>query len=99
MGVRGVDLPLDLELLLLPGREDAVEQLLGDFGRQDRQAFEARELATHPYRRRRADGEVEVGGTERDHRFEQVVDRAHRRSGKGGDPVHAVDYRHRPGVT
>ena len=27
-GVRGVDLPLDLELLLLLGREDAVEQLL-----------------------------------------------------------------------
>ncbi len=59
-GVRGVDLPLDLELLLLPGREDAVEQLLGDVGRQDRRAVEARKLATHPYRRRRADGEVEV---------------------------------------
>ena len=59
-GMRRVDLPLDLELLLLLGGEDAVEQLLRVLGREHGSAFEALELAANADRRRRPHREVEV---------------------------------------
>jgi hypothetical protein len=93
-----VDLPLDLELLLLLGREHAVEQLLNHVRSQRRDTLEPLELSTDADRRGRPHRQMEVGRAARDHRLEQLVDRAHRGHG-GRDAAHVVRYRHGPGVT
>jgi hypothetical protein len=98
-GVRGVDLPLDLELLLLLGREDAVEQLLRVLGGQHRSAFEALELTADADRGRCPHRQVEVRGAARDHRLEEVVDRSNRSGRRRRDPGHDGGYRQRQGVT
>ena len=97
--MRGVDLPLDLELLLLLRREDAVEQLLGVLGGQHGSAVEALELTADADRRRRPHREVEVGGAPRDHRLEEVVDRSNRSGDGGSDPGHEFGYRQGRWVT
>ena len=98
--MRRVDLALDLELLLLLGREHAVEELLRVLGREDRSALEALELAADADRRRRPHRQVEVGGAARDHGLEEVVDRSNRSGGHGGrDPGHEFGYRQGRGVT
>jgi hypothetical protein len=95
----GVDLPLDLELLLLLGREDAVEQLLGVLGREHGSPVEALELAADADRRRRPHREVEVGCAPRDHRLEEVVDRSNRSGDGGSNPGHEFGYRQGRWVT
>ena len=97
--VRRVDLALDLELLLLLRREDAVEQLLGVLGRRARSAVKALELTADADRRRRPHREVEVGGAPRDHRLEEVVDRSNRSGDGGSDPGHEFGYRQGRWVT
>ena len=52
--VREVELPLDLEVLLLLAREDPVDELLRVLGRQLVVFVEARHLAVHANRRARA---------------------------------------------
>ena len=73
--VREVDLPVDLEPLLLLGREDAVEELLRVVRRQLGQLLQDGHLAAHAGDRRRARGDVQVGSPERFHALEQLVDR------------------------
>ena len=96
--VRGVDLALDLELLLLLGREHAVEQLLRDVRGQRRNALEALELAADANRGRRPHRQVEVGRAARDHCLEQLVDRAQREDG-GRDAAHVCAIGTASGVT
>ena len=74
-----VELAVGLEQLLLLGREDAVDQVARLLRRELRVSSGMRlELAAHADDRRRADGEVEVGGVGFDHLGEQVVDGASR---------------------
>ena len=73
--VREVDLPVDLEALLLLGVEDAVEELLGVVRRQLRQLLEDGHFAAHACDGRRTRGDMKVGGAERFHALEQLVDR------------------------
>jgi hypothetical protein len=70
-----VDLAADLEVLLLLGGEDPVEQLLRDLGGQRRDFLQGLELAAHAHRRVRADGQVQIGRVARHHLLEQIVDR------------------------
>ena len=94
-----VDLPLDLELLLLLRREDAVEQLLGVLGGEHGCALEALELTADADRRRRPHREMEIRGAACDHRLEEVVDRSNRSGDGGSDPGHEFGYRQGRWVT
>ena len=58
--MREVELPLDLELLLLLAREDAVEELLRVLRRERRVLVQALDFSTHAYDRRRPNGHMEV---------------------------------------
>ena len=97
--VRHVDLTLDLELLLLLRREDAVEQLLRVVGRQGQIALKPLELAPETNRGWSPYREVKIGRPAGDHCLQQLVDRLQgvwlgwRHAG------HEVGYRHAPGVT
>ena len=73
--VGDVDLALVLEVLLLLGREDPVEQPLGVLGRQPGELLEPLEVPVHADDRLGADRDVEVGRAARNHVLEQVVDR------------------------
>ena len=95
----GVDLALDLELLLLLRREHAVEQLLRVLGGEHGSAVEALELTADADRRRRPHREVEVGSAARDHRLEEVVDRSNRSGDGRSDPGHEFGYRQGQWVT
>ena len=74
-GVREVELAPRLELLLLLGREDPVDEGARLVRGELLRVREALELPVHPHHRRRADREVEVGGVVLDHPGEQFVDR------------------------
>ncbi len=71
--VREVELPLDLEILLLLAREDLVHELLGVGRRQRVVLLEALDLPVHTDRRARAHADVEVGGAPRHHLLQKVV--------------------------
>src|SRR5882724_2954285 len=58
--VREIELPLDLEILLLLAREDAVEQLLRPLRREGVVIAHALDFSTHANDRRRSDGHMEV---------------------------------------
>ena len=58
--MREVELALDLEVLLLLAREDAVEELLRVIRRERRVLVQALDLSTHAYDRRRPNGHMEV---------------------------------------
>ncbi len=73
--VRDVDLPIDLQMLLLLRREDAIEEALRVVGRQPRELLDALQPAVQADDGVRARRDVQVGCTERDHVLEQVVDR------------------------
>jgi hypothetical protein len=73
--VRDVDLPVDLQVFLLLGREDAVEEALRVVRCQPRELFDPLKPAVQPNDGIRARGDVQVGCAERDHVLEQVVDR------------------------
>ena len=73
--VRDVDLAVDLQVLLLLGREDAVEQPLGVVSGEARELVQPLEAAVQADDRVRSDRDVQVGRAESDHRLEQVVDR------------------------
>ena len=73
-GMREVDLAIQLEVLLLLGREDAVEQLLRDIGRQRRDLLQRLQLPAYAHDRVRAHGDVQIGRVTRHHLLEQIVD-------------------------
>jgi hypothetical protein len=73
--VREVELPVDLELLLLLGREDPVEEPLVLVGRELAELLEAHEMAVHAHGRLGPTRDVQVRRAARDHALEQVVDR------------------------
>ncbi len=66
-GVRDVDLPLDLEPLLLLGRQDAVQPLAGVVGGQRREIGDRLDLAPDPDRRRGPHAQVEIGSAPFEH--------------------------------
>jgi len=70
-----VDLTIELEVLLLLRREDAVEQLLRHVPRQRRDLLERLELPAHAHDWVRANGDVQIGRVPRHHLLEQIVDR------------------------
>ena len=72
--VREVDLPVDLEVLLLLARQDAVEQRLGRLGVERRNAVEPLQMPANADSGRRSDRDVQVGGTHCDGLLEQLVD-------------------------
>ena len=61
-GIGEVDLPVDLEPLLLLGREDAIEKVARLLRREHVEVLERREAAAHAQQRRRPSRDVEVGG-------------------------------------
>jgi hypothetical protein len=73
--MREVDLAVDLEVLLLLGREDPVEQLLRNVGRQRRDVLERLQLPAHAYDRVRGHGDVQIGRVPRHHLLQEIVDR------------------------
>ena len=73
-GVREVDLAVDLEPLLLLGREDAIEKVARLLRRKGLEVLERRQLAAHAQQRRRARGDVEVGGVLSGGALEKRVD-------------------------
>jgi hypothetical protein len=78
-----VELPLDLEVLLLLAREDLVHELLGVLGRERLDLLHPLDVPAHASRRLGADGEVQVGGASRRHLLQQVVDGISHRHGMG----------------
>ena len=73
--VREVELALDLEVLLLLGREDLVQQLLRVVGLERLELLEPLDVAVHSDRGLRAHAQVQVGGAARHHLLQQIVDR------------------------
>ena len=72
--VREVELAVDLELLLLLGREDAIEEVPRRVRHDLLLVRERHEIAVDTHGRRRPGNEVEVGRTRLDGAAEQVVD-------------------------
>ena len=72
--VREVELAVDLEALLLLGREDAVEERARRVRHDLLLVREGREVAVHAHGGRRSRHEVEVGRSHLDGAAEQVVD-------------------------
>ena len=72
--VREVELAVDLELLLLLGREDAVEEVPRRVRHDLLLVRERHEIAVDTHGRRRPGNEVEIGRTRLDGAAEQVVD-------------------------
>ena len=72
--VREVELAVDLEPLLLLGREDAIEQAARVVCGERLVLLDAHDVPAHAERRRAADRHMEVGRTVGDHLLEQVVD-------------------------
>ena len=72
--VREVELTLQLEVLLLLAREDAIEERARVVRGERLEAFSAGDVPSHTERRRASDRDMQVGGAERDHLLEQVVD-------------------------
>ena len=84
-----VELPVELELLLLLGREDPVERLARRLGVERLGAVRRREAPADAEGRRRPDREMEVGGVELEHLLEQARRwrrLRHRLAGIGRDP-------------
>jgi hypothetical protein len=73
-GVREVDLAVDLEILLLLGREDPVEELLRRLGRQRLDVLQRLQVPAHADHRVRAHRDVQIGRVSRHHLLEQIVD-------------------------
>ena len=69
-----VELPIDLELLLLLGGEDAIEERARVVGHDLLDVGKRGEIAVDPHGRRGAGDEVEIGGLDIDSAPEQVVD-------------------------
>ena len=72
--MREVELPFDLQLLLLLAREDAVEQLLRVLGSERREFVQALHFSTHANDRRRPHRDVQVGGVARHHVLQELID-------------------------
>ena len=72
--VREVELALQLEVLLLLAREDPVQERTRVVRGERLEALSARNVPAHAERRRASDRDMQVGGAERDHLLEQVVD-------------------------
>ena len=70
-----VDLPVDLEPLLLLGGEDAVEELLRRLAGQRVEILDRPDFAVHADRRGGSSRQVQVGGAPGGHAAEQLVDR------------------------
>jgi len=73
-GIREVDLPVDLEPLLLLGREDAVEKVPRLLRREGLELLERSQPAADAQQRRRARGDVEVRGVLVGNALEKRVD-------------------------
>ena len=69
-----VELALQLEVLLLLAREDPVEERTRVIRGERLEAFGPRNVPSHTECRRTSDRDMQVGGAERDHLLEQVVD-------------------------
>ena len=76
--VREVELPVHLELLLLLGGEDAIEEAARVVG-HDLVAVERRQIAVHAHARRRTGNEVQIRRARRGGTAQQVVDGGRRR--------------------
>ena len=76
--MREVDLPCDLEVLLLLGGEDAVKEVARVLGSEGSDVGEPLEHAAHANHRRRVDRQMEVRGVARSDLLEQRVDRERR---------------------
>src|SRR4029079_16854680 len=74
-GIGEVDLAVDLEALLLLGREHAIEKVTGLLRREGLEVLERRQRATHAQQRRRPRGDVKVGGVLSGNALEKRVDR------------------------
>ena len=72
--MREVELALDLEVLLLLAREDAVEELLRVIRREGVVLVQALDFSTHANDGGRPDGHMEVGRIARHHVLEELVD-------------------------
>ncbi len=70
-----IELALDLELLLLLGREDPIQEPLGVVGREPGHVGQALEAPVDADSRLGAGRDVQVRGPARDDAFEQIVDR------------------------
>jgi len=84
-----VELAQDLELLLLVGREDAVEQRARRVALQGLGAFQPEDVAVHANGRRSARHEVEIRSTGLHRACQQVVDRERRRVHEQGGYRHS----------
>jgi pilus retraction protein PilT len=80
--VREVELAVQLEMLLLLAREDAVEERARVVRGERLEALGADDMPANPVRRRTPDRHVKVGSAERDHLLEQVVDGSQLRHGR-----------------
>ena len=72
--VREVELALQLEVLLLLAREDAVEELLCLLGRECRELLEPLDVPAHANDRGSPRRHMEIGGIALHHVFEQLID-------------------------
>jgi hypothetical protein len=71
--VREVELAIQLEMLLLLARQNAVQELLRLLARQCVEAFEPFDFSTHANSRGRPRRHMEVGGIRLHHALEQLV--------------------------
>jgi hypothetical protein len=71
--VREVELPPDLDVLLLLGREDLVQQPVGVLGRQLRVLRHAVHLPVDSHRGLGTGCHVQIGRAVRDHLLEQLI--------------------------
>ena len=86
-----VELALELELLLLLGRRDAVDQLPRQVRVEHREVLEQLDVPVHADGRMRPCGEMQVRGLHVDGRLEEGVDRE--RGGSGLRELHGATYR------
>jgi hypothetical protein len=86
--IREVDLAIDLETLLLLGREDAIEKVARFLRRERLELLERPQPAAQAQQRRRARGDVEIGGVLGGGALEKRVDgeglRRHAKRAIGG---------------
>ena len=88
--VREVELALELQVLLLLGRRDAVDELAHGLGVEHREVVEQLDVTVHADRRVRTRGQVQVGGPHLDDALEEHVDGEGRRRRR---VLHGVTYR------
>ena len=95
--VREVELPLDLELLLLLGREDPVEQLTRVLGRRAPGTPRAARSAAHADRGRRAHAQMQIRRAPRHHLLQELSIECRAEGAEGVMPVTKWAIGTRPG--